>query len=77
MVLRQVAGMTIIGAAIGAGAAYAIGRGAASLLFEMKGHDPVVMAGSAVLLAMVALAAGYIPALRASRVDPMQCLRYE
>ncbi len=77
MVLRQVAVMTMVGAAIGAAAAYAIGRGAASLLYDMQGHDLLVMGASAVLIALVAFAAGYIPALRASRVDPMQSLRYE
>jgi ABC-type antimicrobial peptide transport system permease subunit len=69
--------MTLIGAAIGALAAYGIGRGASSLLYEMKGLDPLVMVGAAVLLALVALAAGCLPALRATRVDPMQALRYE
>jgi ABC-type antimicrobial peptide transport system permease subunit len=77
MVLRQVAMMTLIGAVIGAAAAYGIGRGAASLLFEMKGSDPLVMTGSAVLIALVALAAGCLPALRAARVDPVQALHYE
>ena len=77
MVLRQVAVMVVMGASVGAVAAYGIGRGAASLLYEMQGRDPVVMAGAAVVLALVALAAGYVPALRASRVDPMQSLRYE
>ena len=77
MVLGQVALMTVIGATIGAAAAYGIGRGAASLLYEMKGQDPLVMAGSAVLLALVALAAGCLPALRAARVDPVQALHYE
>ena len=77
MVLGQVALMTLVGAAIGAAAAYAIGRSAASLLYQMNGHDPFVMAGSAVLLALVALVAGSVPALRAARVDPMHALRYE
>jgi ABC-type antimicrobial peptide transport system permease subunit len=43
----------------------------------MKGEDPLVMAGSAVLIALVALAAGCLPALRAARVDPVQALHYE
>ena len=77
MVLRQVAWMTLIGAVIGAVAAYGIGRGAASLLYEMKGQDPLVMIGSVVLIALVALAAGSLPAMRAAKVDPMQALHYE
>jgi predicted permease len=77
MVLRHVAVMTIVGAAIGAAGAYGIGRGAQSLLFGMSGRDPLVMAASAVLLAFVALAAGSLPAWRASKVDPVQALRYE
>ena len=51
--------------------------GAQSLLYEMEGHDPLVLGGSAVVLTLVALGAGFIPALRASRVDPMRALRYE
>jgi predicted permease len=77
MILRQVAVMTVIGAAIGAAAAFGIGRSAASLLYDMPGHDTIVMSLSTVVLTGVALAAGYLPALRASRVDPMQSLRYE
>ncbi len=77
MVLRQVALMTLIGGIVGLAGAIALGRGAKSLLFEIQSSDPLVMAASAVLLAVVALGAGYIPALRASKVDPMQALRYE
>ena len=50
-------------------------RGVAAL--QLKGHDPVVLAVSAVVLALVALGAGLIPAHRASRIDPMRALRYE
>jgi putative ABC transport system permease protein len=75
MVLWHVATITIIGVTIGAVAAYGIGRGAQSLLFGIDGHDPLVMAMAAVVLALVALAAGAIPAIRAARVDPMQSLR--
>ena len=77
MVLRQVGLMTLVGGAIGIAAAIALGRGAQSILYELKGWDPVVIGVSAVLLTLVALGAGLIPALRASRVDPMQALRYE
>ena len=77
MILKQVAWMTLIGGVIGIVAAYYLGKAAESLLFELKGTDPVVMSLSVVLLTIVAFAAGYIPAYRASRVHPMQALRYE
>jgi putative ABC transport system permease protein len=77
MVLRQVAVMTLVGGVIGIAAAIAIGMSAQSLLFEMKGYDPAVIGIAALVLCVVALAAGYIPAHRASRVDPMLALRYE
>ena len=77
MVLRQVALMTVIGGIIGLTAAVTLGRGARSLLYQLQTHDPLVMTAAAIVLAFVALGAGYIPALRASRVDPMNALRYE
>ncbi len=77
MVLRQVGVMTIIGGVIGLAAAIGLGRLAESLLYEMKSGDAVVLVSSAVLLTLVALGAGLIPAHRASRIDPMRALRYE
>jgi predicted permease len=77
MVLRQVGLMTLIGGTIGIAGAYALGRGARSLLYELEGHDPLVFAAAAVLLTTTALAAGFLPALRASRIDPMNALRQE
>jgi predicted permease len=77
MVLRQVGWMTLVGGLVGLVLAAGAGRAAESLLFELKGWDPVVMVASASVLVIVALTAGYIPALRASRVDPMRALRYE
>jgi ABC-type lipoprotein release transport system permease subunit len=62
---------------VGVAGALAIGRAAKSLLFELKGHDPIVVALSAIVLTIVALGAGYIPALRAWRIQPTQALRYE
>jgi ABC-type antimicrobial peptide transport system permease subunit len=47
------------------------------MLYQMNGLDPIVMGTSAVVLALVGLAAGYVPAWRASRVDPMRALRWD
>jgi predicted permease len=77
MVMRQVGIMVLIGGFIGLTAAVWIGSVAQEQLYQMKGNDPGVMIGAAVLLAFVALLAGLIPAHRASRVDPMTALRYE
>jgi predicted permease len=77
MVLRQVGVMTIIGTVIGMAGAFALGRGAQSLLFEMQGNDPVVFATATILLALVALGAGFLPAQKAAHTDPMIALRYE
>jgi predicted permease len=77
MVLRQVGVMTAIGGAVGIAGAIGLGRAAQSLLYQLEGYDPVAMAFAALVLAAVAFGAGFIPALRASRVDPMAALRYE
>jgi predicted permease len=77
MVLRQVAWMTLIGGIIGLGTAAWLGRVAESMLYQMTGSDPLVLVGSASALSLVALIAGFIPAHRASKIDPMLALRYE
>ena len=77
MVLGQVSRVAVVGGALGLVGAYFLGRGAESLLYEMEGNDPIVFVSVAVLLGAVAFGAGYLPALRASRVDPMEALRYE
>ncbi|HXI19698.1 MAG TPA: ABC transporter permease, partial [Gemmatimonadales bacterium] len=77
MVVRQVALMTLIGGVIGVAAAVGLGRGVQSLLYGMQATDPVVIVLATTLLSVVALGAGFLPALRASRVHPMQALRYE
>ena len=77
LVLRQVAWMLAIGGAVGLAAAFALGRAAQSLLWEIEPYDPLALGISVLLLSVVALGAGYLPARRASRVDPMQALRYD
>jgi predicted permease len=77
MVLRQVVGMTVIGIVLGGVAAWILGRAARTLLFGVEAGDPLMLAAAVVVLAAVALGAAYLPARRASRVDPMRALRYE
>jgi predicted permease len=77
MVMTQVGWMVLVGGLMGVLAAYGLGRGAETILYQLHGWDPAVLTISAVLLTMVALSAGLIPAQRASRVDPMTALRHE
>ena len=77
MVLGQGARIALTGIVIGIVAAVGLTRLMASLLFSVSAFDPVTFAGVAILLTVVALAACYIPARRAMRVDPMIALRYE
>jgi predicted permease len=77
MVLRESMTLAGIGLVIGVPAALAASRLIASMLYGLKPTDPLTIAAAAVVLAAVALLAGYLPARRASRVDPMVALRYE
>jgi predicted permease len=77
MVLKQVGAMAAIGAAVGLAAAIALGRVAQAVLFGLSGHDPVVLAAAVAVLAVVVLAASWLPAWRASRIAPLEALRYE
>jgi predicted permease len=77
LVMRQVGIMLLIGGVIGIAGAVGLGRAARSLLYQLEAHDPAAMAVAVVLLACVALAAGFIPARRAALVDPMNALRYD
>jgi len=77
LVVGQGTLLVFIGAAIGIGAAVGVTRFISSMLYGIRADDPLTFAGVAILLTLVALAACYIPARRAMRVDPMVALRYE
>jgi predicted permease len=77
MVLREVFVMAAVGLAIGVPVALATTKFVKSFLFEMKPNDPWAIAGAAVVLVLAAVAAGYGPAWRASRIDPWNALRHE
>jgi predicted permease len=77
MVMREVIVLVAIGIVAGFGAAMGLTRFVKSQLFGVEAMDPVALVAAIVGLALVACLAGYIPALRASRVDAMHALRYE
>jgi putative ABC transport system permease protein len=77
LVLKEAVLLLAIGLTVGTALAAWAGQAAASLVFGLKPRDPVTLGGAAVLLSMVALLASYGPALRASRLQPMDALRDE
>ncbi len=77
MVLRQAMILAAVGVVIGLVAAAGLTRLMSSLLFGVEPTDPVTFGVVAALLIAVALVASYLPALRASRTDPLEALRFE
>ena len=80
-VLRLVVGQAVVlaiaGAAVGIGVTLGVTRYLKSMLYDVHANDPVTIAGVTILLMFVALAACFVPARRATQVDPMVALRYE
>jgi predicted permease len=77
LVFRQALILTVIGLALGLAGAFAASRILTNLLFEVKPNDPLTYVTVSAILALVALAACYIPARRAAKVDPLVALRQE
>jgi ABC-type antimicrobial peptide transport system permease subunit len=77
MILRDVIVLAAVGLAIGIPTALGISKLVASFLYRVKPHDPEALAIAVLTLLAAALLAGYLPARRASRIDPMIALRHE
>ena len=76
-VLRETMGLAVAGIAVGLVASVALARLIATLLYQTSPADPITFVATGALLLTVAALAGYLPALRASRVDPMTALRMD
>jgi predicted permease len=77
MVMRDAAWLLAAGVVVGSALALLAGQSAASLLFGLQPHDPLTLAGACTLLAVIAGIASYLPARRASKLDPLVALRHD
>jgi len=77
IITRQTVRMLAVGVALGVLLSLAANRGASSLLFGIQPNDVFSVLGAALFLVIIGLVAGYIPARRASRMDPSRAIRYE
>jgi predicted permease len=77
MILREAVWLSLAGIAVGLGAAFMLARLIKSMLYGLQAADPVSMIAGAALLIAVGIAASWLPARRAARVEPMQALRHE
>ena len=77
MILREAFWVTLVGVVAGLGSGFVLTRYLRTMLFELTPDDPITMTGAALLLTVVSLSAAFIPALRASRLEPSEALRCE
>jgi ABC-type antimicrobial peptide transport system permease subunit len=77
MIITEMSWLLVIGIAIGLPLTYGLGKLLNSMLYGVKAFEPATVGVSLVFMALVALTAAYIPARRATRVDPLVALRYE
>jgi ABC-type antimicrobial peptide transport system permease subunit len=77
MILNEALRVTIIGVIVGLGAGFLLTEFLRTMLFELKPNDPIAIASAALLLLLVSLTSALVPALRASRLEPTEALRYE
>jgi ABC-type antimicrobial peptide transport system permease subunit len=77
LILKEVGSMVLLGVIVGLPVAYGLARFSESLLYGVHAGDPLVYASGLLLIGLIATAACFIPARRATRVDPLVALRYE